>query len=527
MSELVYVSCDSETPIERLAADLRRAGSTYSLKASAVSPLDSGGEIVRMLLDTFDWRLLNTGYLLSLEGRQLRLLAARPSSTSLRTLDLEAALPELPWSAELIPSETVRRLLAPVMDIRALVPVCSEQGSYRRFRILNDMDKTIGVLEFFEASRSGRSMTGRIEALKGYTEECRHFVSASAGNLEEIDFRSFAAAQLAAGGREPGAYSTKARLDLTPDTPAIAAVKRAIAYSFGMMQENEEGILRRTDTEYLHDFRVALRRLRSIVGEAKGALHADRRRKLKSELREIGKQTGDARDLDVLLLLEKSYRELLPPELSPGLTRFFDWAAEQDRAAYRQLAAFLSGPRYGQIRAGWLAYAATQGESAGNGAAPAVTIGEELRQWLTRRLGAMRRALDALGEDATDEAIHTLRVEGKKLRYLLETMDSLLARKTSARLVKKLKSFQNALGDFNDVSVQEQRLQDHLVEMQESGYNNLDVAASIGGLLTQLRRRRADLRFAALGEARRFRKTIGSRDARELLVRNVAKGGNT
>ena len=62
-----------------------------------------------------------------------------------------------------------------------------------------------------------------------------------------------------------------------------------------------------------------------------------------------------------------------------------------------------------------------------------------------------------------DELLHALRIECKKLRYLMEFFTSLFPRKKMTRLIKQLKRLQDNLGEFNDLSVQ----QEYLMHMAE------------------------------------------------------------
>ena len=58
----------------------------------------------------------------------------------------------------------------------------------------------------------------------------------------------------------------------------------------------------------------------------------------------------------------------------------------------------------------------------------------------------------------TDEDLHNLRIDCKKLRYLLEFFTSLFPKTQMKLLIKQLKQLQDNLGDFNDLSVQQARL---------------------------------------------------------------------
>jgi len=61
-------------------------------------------------------------------------------------------------------------------------------------------------------------------------------------------------------------------------------------------------------------------------------------------------------------------------------------------------------------------------------------------------------------ENSEDEMLHALRIECKKLRYLMEFFASLFPAKEINELIQQLKKLQNNLGDFNDLCVQQEYL---------------------------------------------------------------------
>jgi CHAD domain-containing protein len=63
-----------------------------------------------------------------------------------------------------------------------------------------------------------------------------------------------------------------------------------------------------------------------------------------------------------------------------------------------------------------------------------------------------------LSDPPPAEDLHRLRIDAKKLRYLLEFFGGLYPGKTIARLVKELKLFQDILGGSNDMAVQQRHL---------------------------------------------------------------------
>ena len=83
---------------------------------------------------------------------------------------------------------------------------------------------------------------------------------------------------------------------------SVSEAFAAVAWeTLRQMQANEEGTLEGADAEFLHQMRVALRRLRSTFSAFSRALPPDCDAKVKSDLRWLGSRLGPARDWDVFV----------------------------------------------------------------------------------------------------------------------------------------------------------------------------------------------------------------------------------
>jgi CHAD domain-containing protein len=106
----------------------------------------------------------------------------------------------------------------------------------------------------------------------------------------------------------------------------------------------------------------------------------------------------------------------------------------------------------------------------------------------------LKRGNKLLQGKPKDEALHRLRIDCKKLRYLLEFFSSLYSSEEINVLVKHLKTVQNLLGDFNDLSVQIDDLLNRLSELSVSRKESIVLAAAFGGLLTHFRQKQQVLK---------------------------------
>jgi len=236
------------------------------------------------------------------------------------------------------------------------------------------------------------------------------------------------------------------------------------------MRANGPGALAGRDIEYLHQLRVAIRRARAILSLYSGLLHPASRRSAVLELRWLGRALGPARDSDVFLNdIWPSLRAALGNDpLTGALDR--RWQTERRRharAAHRALA----GPRYRKLMSWlqqWIAQSASRDLRAvpifAGGDPPAREFG---RQELRSRTERVRMRGDSLST-LDVSALHGLRVEIKKLRYMVEVLGPVYKRTRVKKLLAALSRVQDTLGDVNDIEVASEKLDAVLSEYRRA-----------------------------------------------------------
>ena len=231
------------------------------------------------------------------------------------------------------------------------------------------------------------------------------------------------------------------------------------------------------DTEGVHQVRVALRRMRSALRTFQPAVPKTLTRFWGVELRWLAGRLGPARDLDVFI------SETLEPATTlplPGGARLNKLARQHRARAYRQVNAALDGGRYAAFKTDFPLWIDDHGWRQG-------PLSEVIRQRLQQPVTPFAAArLDALadrmalkssaiyGDDV--EALHQLRIEGKKLRYAADFFLPLFADMHGYR--GQLKRLQDLLGTLNDVSVAER-----IVGQLLDGQRGRKLALFAGGLI--------------------------------------------
>jgi len=276
---------------------------------------------------------------------------------------------------------------------------------------------------------------------------------------------------------------------VTATDPADESVRRILRRLFGALRSNVEGVLENADVESLHDLRVATRRTRTALSQTGGVLPPSIMDTFPNEFKWLGDVTGPCRDLDVMLLELDGYRhrtEIGDRALGP-LKKFLE---EKRRLEHGRLQTALQSDRFQRLVEGWSQVLETGAEEKTRPPfASSATIDVAGRRILKAYRRMWKRGTQS-GTDPSAALLHRLRIDGKKLRYLLEFFSDLYPRATVARFVRELKQLQNILGDFNDTGVQLALVQ----EFVDHGAVSAETRAAASRLTQAIEERRSGLR---------------------------------
>ncbi len=285
-------------------------------------------------------------------------------------------------------------------------------------------------------------------------------------------------------------YLSKPEVPIDPDARAFDAATDIVAAYLPVLRANEPGILQDLDSEHLHDHRVAMRKIRSVLSLFKDVYEPEQTADLKARCSALMAPTGPLRDLDVYLLEREAFYDMAPEALHEGLDEMFELFEEARAEEQARLAEFLKSPAYLEEMAALEAlFRGREGLNPGPDADHgAWALACEL---IWGRYRKIRRTGAKLIREAPDEEIHQLRIHCKKLRYLMEFFAPLFPAKPFADLLKPLKTLQESLGVFNDASVQQASLRRFAEGLERKGahHGGLGVALSVGALISTLHHR--------------------------------------
>ncbi|MBL0121775.1 MAG: CYTH and CHAD domain-containing protein [Betaproteobacteria bacterium] len=288
--------------------------------------------------------------------------------------------------------------------------------------------------------------------------------------------------------------------------PPHQAMRVIIAACLDHFDANFEGALTRDDPEFIHQLRVALRRLRSAIRIFRPA-HAGH---FSAELKWLAAAIGEARDWDVFVTrtLPALLGDFGDPRLAGKILALAMQRQAHARAAARVALASSRAATLVMSIARWISVpgAVASGDSqstmAGHGDEAHAPATHGLARFASheisrrhRRLMRVKGALDEL----SPEARHRVRIDAKRLRYAMEFLAGLFPGKRVARYLKVIGEIQEGLGEANDDAVASR-----LIESLSAPKPLVDFAAATFAKRTQKTLSDLDARITALKKIRHF-----------------------
>lgn len=263
-------------------------------------------------------------------------------------------------------------------------------------------------------------------------------------------------------------------------TAPLGDVKAMIRAQYEEILAREPGTRLGYDPEELHKFRVAVRRLRTVLRVARPMVARHVTDELRTELAWLAAELGAVRDLDVLLSHLRREAGSLPREDAAAMNAILSAFEAERVSAQATLNGALSSDRYVAL-VGKLELAAHS--------PPWIGRRPSLRKLAAAEFRKLDKAVAALGPDADDEAVHRARVHGKRARYAAELAEA-SAGKPASRFVARAKTFQDVIGEHQDAVVAEARL-------RQLGRERGETSFVAGRLVERQRERRRRARAEA------------------------------
>jgi len=423
---------------------------TLSLKfnAEALRTVES----TYQFYDDFDADLWQSNYLLcELNEGIFQLFQKNKQIAEVHVLNQ----PQFYWD---FPEGLVRDRLKKLLAYRAVLPVSTLSICTTHFLLRNNDQKIVVKGRLSLLSDGEQYFT--LQVLRGYSKNYQKAENILASLFKEsIDDFSLRFLLLRNGAQDLQPRK-QTKVLITPDMPVESAVRRMAVAMLEQAELNVEGTIADIDTEFLHHYRVNLRKLRSLLGLLKKAMPPTMIDTLKPKLSFMAGKTNKLRDLDVFLLDQDRYRAMLPPEFNTGLDELYAVIEKQRRQEKRSVAKYFSSEDYTSNMTYCLSELSKDSTFEHSiSSKPVLTVVKKL---LLKRYQKMQLIVASFHIETPDEDIHNLRKEFKKLRYLIEFFMDVLPKKGTKKLLSDVKKVQTVLGGFNDLCVQIEFLTAHM-----------------------------------------------------------------
>lgn len=457
-----------------------------------------------LYLDTFDRRIQQAGETLqsTVRGEEFELLW-QGNGASLRS-----RCRELPAFARELPEGPLHDGLGERIEARRLLPLVEIERQVSELELLDGESKTIARVRAIErcARRPGSDAPGRrlgplfvAQPVRGYAQPFRRLAALLEEQPELLPHEEGELEEALEALGLPRLVQRVA-VEVSPTMAAGEALRAVLRAELETMLAQEDGLRRDLDLEFLHDWRVAVRRTRCGLRQMRRVLPAAAVERFSAELRWLNDESGPLRDLDILI--EGVGETELAGESRPALGELVAFAREERARECSRFLQALDGARCRVFLREWRGFLSEDGSADPPGEPVLSAVSRRLR----RRRRQVLRSGGSLGPGSPPAELHRLRIECKKLRYLLDLFRSLYPPAEVLAGVSAVKRFQTALGEANDASVQARLLEEMAGRMHATGRASPAGLLAAGRLQALLDERRSRATEEFLERFRAFRK---------------------
>lgn len=361
-----------------------------------------------------------------------------------KRLELESAVPGPAPDLARLPGEVVDALIKKKWRA-ALVPVYETRFRRSTWNLRAADGSRVEVAldqgEILAGKRSQSLCEVELELKSGSTDALYVLAQTFASRVLLLPYdlsKAERGARLAVAAK-PGPVAAT-RPVLAAGLPLCAAFVRIMGAGLAQLQANLPGLLQEADPEYLHQARVAVRRMRSAAGLFKQAcpLPAEEM----ARITELSRALGEARDWDVFVLETLPHLSTaLPAQQKSLLMRRAQAARRSVRSAVLALV------RRPQTGADLLAlHRRLDGLAGGRGKSGLVGFS-------AKKLAKLHAAVLAGAQDfaaQSPEQRHKLRIRVKRLRYALDYLGGLFG--GHRKFLACFEALQDELGALNDAN---------------------------------------------------------------------------
>jgi len=289
------------------------------------------------------------------------------------------------------------------------------------------------------------------------------------------------------------------RLTLSPGETVADAARKALAFGAQSLLWHQNAA-EAGDAEPLHQLRVAARRLRAAIELFSNVIYAAQLKLYRRDIPWIGGHAGAVRECDVTAALIRARAAKIDPALNPAIDPIIAALDQRRKSEHAKLYRLLASKRYRNLIAK-LSHPAIKKIGGDR------LLGPVAAQLIRPAAHSSARLGKKLADDAPALVFHKLRVRIKRLRYELE-MVAPLGAKRQKKALARLEALQELLGLFHDTTVASA----WLLSYAETSAAPPRTVLAAGALIQSLDSRERKLRRRCMKAWRRLERSDAIRD---------------
>ncbi len=415
-------------------------------------------------LDTFDWSLMkkrfSLRYRISNGSWMYTLKSIGPAEDGIaRRMETEISLDGPVDTPTQIPVKQVRKLVDDIIFPRRLLEQVQIRTSRRRYRVVSPEEAEIELV--FDTSTftlRGLQKPRRVQKLEELEAEILNGPEGVLQSLSTLLSDRFRYPPSKASKFEVAIERFKITIPsrkppegLGPhlDDRLDLAVRKILTYQFQRFREQLPGVQRDVDTEFVHQARVATRRMRSALRLFREAIPESASTYLGGELKWLGGMLGAVRDLDVFLLNLSRFKKQIESFPAKKKKTFEDWIEKHRRAPWKALCQALESPRYRNFERRLVQFLERSLPVRPRLSLAVKPVREVAPVIISEKFDAVIEQGRALLAHSKLKQYHLLRIQMKRLRYASEFMATAYGDALDA-FIDRAVEIQDCLGEPQD-----------------------------------------------------------------------------
>jgi len=415
-------------------------------------------------LDTFDWSLLKNKLALRYRVSNgaamytLKSVGAIEAGIAKR-MEMEIQLDGAVDIPALIPAKRIRKLVGDMIFPRKLLEQIQVLTNRRRYQVFSPEGAEIEIA--FDTSSfllRGLHKPRRAQKLNELEAEILKGPPAALEVLASLLANKFPYPPSSASKFEVAIERLKVILPSKKPPPKLRvclderldlAVRKILRHQLQRFWEHVPGLLSDIDTEFVHQNRVAARRMRSALRLLHGAVPEGAGAYLQDELKWLGGVLGAVRDLDVFLLNVTRFRESIERFPLKKKDAFATWIEKHRRAPFKALCQALASPRFKIFERRLTRFLEKPLPRYPRSRLALKKVHEVAPALITGKFEAVIKQGQSVLANPKIKQFHRLRIQMKKLRYASEFMAPAYGDALDP-FIERMVKIQDSLGELQD-----------------------------------------------------------------------------